>query len=56
MKTFYALLLLLWLKTKLTVYQSINLTGINLCLIRSIPILKYDYICITKKIKHEKSP
>jgi hypothetical protein len=29
MKTFYALLLLLWLKTKLTVRQSINLTGIS---------------------------
>jgi hypothetical protein len=31
MKPFYVLLILLWFKTKLTVYQSINLTGINPC-------------------------
>jgi hypothetical protein len=29
MKTFYVLLILLWFKTKLTVYQSINLTGVS---------------------------
>jgi hypothetical protein len=29
MKIFYALLILLWLKTKLTLYQFINLKGIS---------------------------
>jgi hypothetical protein len=29
MKPFYALLILLWFKTKLTVYQSINLAGVK---------------------------
>jgi hypothetical protein len=30
MKPFYVLLILLWFKTKLIVYQSINLTGITI--------------------------
>jgi hypothetical protein len=30
MKPFYVLLILLWFKTKLTVYQSIAVTGISI--------------------------